>query len=384
MSDHAKLSPSSAHRWMRCPGSVSLTEGLPDTDSEFSREGTFGHAIAADLLENDIELARTALESTNGEFTVDAEMAEHLQVYLNVVRGLLLVGGGTLHVEKLVRLTPQVYGTADALIWEPARPRLHVVDLKLGSGIYVEAAENEQLMVYGLASLAELGLDPRHVDVALHIVQPRFTGAAPHRSWEPPRERMVEFRRELAEAELAVAKPDAPLVPGEHCHFCKAKSTCPGLRAQALVGAQGAFDDLDTPAPRLPAPADLTPAQLAMVLDRAPMVEAWLKAMRQRAFEQAARGEPVPGYKLVEKVGNRRWIDENATAAALASHGLDPWARSLISPAEVERRSKTLKPLVATLTERPVTGASLVPESDRRPPINSANIFPLLTDTETI
>ena len=33
---HAKLSASSAYRWLHCPKSVVLTEGLPDKTSEFA------------------------------------------------------------------------------------------------------------------------------------------------------------------------------------------------------------------------------------------------------------------------------------------------------------------------------------------------------------
>jgi len=47
MSGHAKLSPSSAARWMTCPGSVALSEGIEDTSSKNADEGTMMHAFAA-------------------------------------------------------------------------------------------------------------------------------------------------------------------------------------------------------------------------------------------------------------------------------------------------------------------------------------------------
>ena len=40
MSTHARLSPSSADRWMLCPGSVVLEDGLPDTSNDNSDSGT--------------------------------------------------------------------------------------------------------------------------------------------------------------------------------------------------------------------------------------------------------------------------------------------------------------------------------------------------------
>ena len=55
---HALLAPSSAHRWIECPGSVVLSKDIPETTSEYAEEGTFAHAVAAHCLNNpDFELS---------------------------------------------------------------------------------------------------------------------------------------------------------------------------------------------------------------------------------------------------------------------------------------------------------------------------------------
>lgn len=46
MSKHALLSPSSAHRWCSCPGSVALTKDLPNVSSPYAEEGTRAHRLA--------------------------------------------------------------------------------------------------------------------------------------------------------------------------------------------------------------------------------------------------------------------------------------------------------------------------------------------------
>jgi len=44
--DHALLSASGAHRWLKCPGSARLEDKFEDTASEFAAEGTLAHEIA--------------------------------------------------------------------------------------------------------------------------------------------------------------------------------------------------------------------------------------------------------------------------------------------------------------------------------------------------
>lgn len=51
MTSHAKLSPSSAHRWMNCTGSIILEKNIADTTSEHADEGTAAHFLASECLE---------------------------------------------------------------------------------------------------------------------------------------------------------------------------------------------------------------------------------------------------------------------------------------------------------------------------------------------
>ena len=95
MSAHATLAPSSASRWIACPGSVRLTADLPDTESEHAALGTFAHTAAAHCLAES-ERAETVIGCTGFDFhadgsldhRVDQEMVDTIQEYLDVVHAV--------------------------------------------------------------------------------------------------------------------------------------------------------------------------------------------------------------------------------------------------------------------------------------------------------
>ena len=370
MSAHAKLPPSSAHRWLRCPGSIALCATLPaGPDSVHSREGTFAHECAALLL-----LGQEPIGRTNGEFTCDATMRAHLQSYADIVHLLRLaddIALGDMWVEQRVDLSTAVWGTADCVLFARHARRLHVVDLKYGAGVLVPALGNEQLMVYGaaaLASIPQIQLDEVD-DVELHIVQPRRADGEgrTHRSHLVSRRQLQAFAVRVLLTAAAIQDGDVPeLKPGDYCTFCPARLSCPQLRQLATTTMQQVLTPETTPA----AAEMLTNAQCAEVLDRAELLELWIRSVRQDVERRLLAGEKVPGRKLVERIGNRKWTDEAAAINALVAKGVDPYEQKLVSPAEAERRLRAGaagKRYIEPLTTRPVTGLMVVPEGDSRP-----------------
>ena len=85
---HAKLSPSGAHRWMRCPGSVALEAQFPDDSSVFAAEGTLAHLLASDELDG-VKPARERIgeqHTVDGfDFTVDKVMVAYVEDYVKLV-----------------------------------------------------------------------------------------------------------------------------------------------------------------------------------------------------------------------------------------------------------------------------------------------------------
>ena len=379
---------------MRCPGSVKLAEGYPDTGSPAAREGTFAHAIAEKCLLDGTDAKRyLGGVSKGGEFVVDQIMVDAVQLYLDAVRATMLAEGAKvedLQVEAKVKcagaLAEIVKGTADVALWTDRGRRLHVFDFKYGAGVMVPADGNSQLDSYAVGTLVTFGEERarfglKNVEVVTHIVQPRCAAAAPWRSApaRPAQELMRWADEELLPAARAALSDDAELVPGEtQCQFCPPKVDCPALRAEALAIARDVFSD-ETDAPD---PSRLSAADLARLMEVAPHVRNYLSAVEERAFELAKSGVDVPGYKLVDKVGNRQWIDEKKAVAMLRGSNVDPYETpKVISPAKADKAlGRKRAPLVAALVTKPATGQKLVPDADKREAVSSADVFDTLTD----
>ena len=87
--EHADLSPSSAGRWMKCAGSVVLSQGIEDKGSEYTLEGTAAHDVAAMCLTSGTDAAAYVgrlIDAKGTEVPVTEDMAENVQVYVDAVR----------------------------------------------------------------------------------------------------------------------------------------------------------------------------------------------------------------------------------------------------------------------------------------------------------
>ena len=405
--DHAQWSASATERNWACPGALALTDGLPETTSEAADWGTCAHMIAEKCLADGVqatEFVGTTQKGKKYEFEVDDEMADTAQVYVDFVRKSAIEAAppnanpaSLLKIEQkftLASLNPpfEAGGTADAVIYYPTEKKLHVVDLKGGRGHVVEVVGNPQLKTYALgAMLANPELPVEQITVT--IVQPR----APHKSGRTRSEvfhvaDLAEWTTDLMAAMHRSAKAFTTrerqelsqgewntlfLKAGSHCHFCKAAGSCPALEQRATDAAGVWFDDLDQP--RLSnTPDAMSPEKLAATLNMLGMIEEWCNAVRAHAHRQAESGVEIPGYQLVEKIGNRAWkLPEEQIVGALALAGLTDdriYARKLVSPAQAEKAlGAKKKGALDELVERPVRGTNLVSvDASTRPAAKAA------------
>jgi hypothetical protein len=363
------------YRWAACPGSVRLSEGIEKTTSSYAEAGTRAHEIAADWLE--------AARAKHPDVVAadDEEMAAACQVYVDTIMEDWQGGnqGDQLLIEQkfdLSHLHPGMFGTGDAVMYLSSERFLRVYDFKYGQGIPVEVMEegkpNLQLLYYGLGAMETFPFPVEEVELV--IIQPRCMHPdGPVRRVRLPALDMIEFSADLIDAAKRTEDPNAPLVPGDHCHFCPARAICPALRAKANELAALEF------APAL----SYDPAKLSEALAMVEVMKAWCAGVHEFAYREAEHGRVPPGWKLVQKRAHRKWKSVDAAEKVIMTktnlhRGEAFHPPELKSPAQIEKLlTKEYRAILKDITVQESSGRTLVHESDPRPGIllDAANAF---------
>jgi len=432
-SEHSILSASGAPGWKECEARPAAEAMNPRPSTDYADEGTAAHELAKRVLEPRVKGKLTSAVELIGEeikvgervFEVDKDMATHVDTYVDsfmiwsngrAVDRMIEVKVNYAHYLGVPKET--AWGTSDGVAvlphaealehrgrLFPAGVELQVHDLKYGRGVRVSAQDNAQLRLYALGTLFEYEMAYNIDRVRLVIHQPRLDHideeiitADELRAWaetlKPKAQRalqayrVAEGRRSIGDAVggiLADLAASGRMNPGEkQCRFCDAKAVCPALRKEVAetvrANASTPADFADLTVKSADMLAEYNTSSLGACMDKIPLIEAWISAVRaevaRRLHDGQDVGSPNGGYMLVEgKLGNRQWTDEKAVIAKLRALKVpedDIFDKKLISPAVADKVFKAtpqrLTALAGLVTRKP--GApSVAPKAEGRQPL---------------
>ena len=413
----AVFRPSSIDRVMLCPGSVVMGARVPQQKGSFNKytdAGTAAHKVVEDALRG----VRTPEEwcdrkvildaATDRGVYVDEEMVDAANLYLSVVESRM-TPTTEMFIEHRLSLAPldpsdplfaENRGTGDTVLVDRSARKITIIDLKYGQGVKVPG-DSPQLRDYALMAMVTFSADGGGWDtIETIIVQPRdrdeeqrikpvlFTAS----------DLLDGFLPEIAAAMEGALDVNAPLTPGKkQCRWCPASGqdargapVCPALAQEtfhiaasafaaagmpshnassAMVPIPAAVSIAPDPVPpggiQLPSPLDLSPSDIADILERRTLYDAFIEGVEKRAVAMLTAGLKVPGWRLKPRTGNRKFADLEEAPAQLRALGVQTTAMytepKLRTPAQVEKFvPKDKKHLFDALIVRPEGEATLV------------------------
>ena len=366
MAKHAVLSASSSERWINCPPSARLCEAYEDKGSDYAAEGTDAHTLCEYRLKQALGIpTEDPIENLSW---YNEEMEECAAGYAAYVVELLETAKQTcsdpvVMIEQRVDFSRWVqdgFGTADCILI--ADGVLNIVDYKHGKGVEVSAEGNTQLSLYSLGAL-EVFDGIYDIDrVCVHIFQPRKSNVVSSMMDKADLYQWADT--ELTEKAQLAYEGQGSFSCGEWCRFCKAKAECRERAEANLALARYEFQS----------PALLDDEEIADILGKVDALTAWASDVKEYALQQAISGKEWTGWKLVEGRSNRKYTSEAAVATTVEGAGFDPYERKVLGVTAMQKMlGKTrFEELLAPYIEKPQGKPTLVPESDKRPAMNTA------------
>ena len=368
MAKHSLLSASASHRWLNCPPSARLCEEYEDKPSEYAQEGTDCHELCAYKVEK--ALGHRVKDPTENLTYYNSEMEDCAEGYCSFVMEQVAeakkrCADPLVLVEQRLDYSRYVgiegsFGTGDCVIVSDGL--LHIIDYKHGLGVLVSAEKNSQLSCYALGALDLFDGIYDITQVSLTIYQPRRENISTY----------TMSKDELLTWADTVLSPTAKLAydgkgdfkAGDHCQFCKAKANC---RKRAEYNLELARYDFEMP-------SALEDDEVASILAKVDELVSWAGDLKEYALQKALSGTKFTGFKVVEGRSNRKYTDEDAVARTVEAVGFDPYEKKLLGITAMSQAlgKKKFEELLGGFVYKPPGKPALVPESDKRPAMNTA------------
>lgn len=366
MAKHAYLSASVSHRWLSCPPSAKLCAEIRDEASPYAQQGTDAHELCEYKVLRTLD--QDVTDPTEHLDFFDTEMDNCTDEYCFYVmeqyeKAKQLCEDPKVLVEQRLdfsKWVPDGFGTGDCLI--VADKVLQIIDFKYGLGILVEAENNPQMMCYALGALDVYDGIYDIETVEMTIFQPRRDNIS---TFSMKKEDLLEWAETILAPTAQLAyNGEGDFHAGDHCQFCKVKATC----------CKRAEYNMELAAYDFELPAKLEESEIAAILPKIDSLVSWANDVKDYALQQALSGVAYNGFKVVEGKSNRKYTDEAAVASVVANHGYDPYEKKLLGITAMTSLlgKKKFEELLGGLVAKPPGKPALVPESDKRPALNTA------------
>jgi Protein of unknown function (DUF2800). len=366
MSKHALLSASSSKQWLNCPPSARLCADETDRASPYAKEGTDAHELCAYYVLK--ALKRNPRDPTEDLEYYDAKMEESATEYCSFVMekyedAKKLCKDPVVLVEEQLdfsKWVPEGFGTGDCVI--VADDVLHIIDFKYGLGVLVDADWNPQMMCYALGALDLYDGIYNIKTVKMTIFQPRRDNVS---TFTLHKEELLKWADTVLAPTAALAfEGEGDFKAGDHCMFCKIKTTCRKRAEYNLELAQYDFK----------MPTILNDIEIAAILSKADELVSWINDVKSYALDQALSGRKFEGYKLVEGRSTRKYTDESTVASVVAKAGFEPYEKKLLGITAMTTLlgKQKFKELLEGYITKPQGKPTLVPDTDKRPALNMA------------
>lgn len=368
---HSNLGPSSAERWLNCPGSVLATKDLPNTESLYAAEGTAAHTVSEWCRGLNVRASQflgKSVQVGSHVIPVDQELVDSVQTFCDYVSEF----DGDAWYEARVcydQWVPGGFGTADDIRIKDGR--CVITDFKHGKGVQVFAKDNSQLKMYALGVLQDWGWAYDVQEFQINICQPRLDHID---TWVVSAADILEWAdKTVGPTAKKALCGNAEFAAGSWCKFCKIKFNCAARDNWVLTQVVGEFEDLDAGLAKAAAPLPCVTdvGFLPRMLKVLAGIRAWCDDKEHYAVKMLQEGVEIGGWKLVEGRSQRAWgFPEETMVPTLHDAGLTDeqiFTKKLNGPAKIEKVLGKKNRLLATHVIKPTGKPKLAPPEDPRP-----------------
>lgn len=365
---HATLSASSAHRWLSAPPLPQLEKFFPKDASPMAAEGTAAHALGEYKLRKALgqKVKRPASDFDNDD------MEAYTDDYCSYVmeefqKAKLNHPGTTVLIEQQLdfsKYVPDGFGTGDCIII--ADGLMHIIDFKYGKGVRVAAENNPQMKLYALGALNNYSMLYNRPDtIEMTIFQPRIGNVS---TWLLETDTLLHWAKtELKEkAELAI-NGQGVVKYGPWLQF----SNCNAV----LRVRYDQYKKLQTL--QLKSPHLMSNEEIEEVLANVDDLIKWANQVKAYAQDLTINhGKQWAGFKVVEGRSIRKYKDEAKVAQVAKANGFtDIYQQSLLPITKLEKvmGKKKFDELLGPYIYKPAGKLTLVPNSDKRPAVDTTN-----------